>query len=179
VDPGQLTGIAGAVTNTERLRFVYRDGADAETRRHVEPYRLVAAGRRWYLAAFDLDRDDWRLFRVDRIANAQATGARYRPRELPEGDPASFTTSRLYSLAPTYEAVVVVDLPADRVPPHLGAVEPVDEHRSRVRAGADTLEWLAFRFATAGCEFTVEEPRELIDYLRAMNGRVARATESG
>ncbi|GAB1516833.1 helix-turn-helix transcriptional regulator [Actinophytocola sp. KF-1] len=179
VDPGQLTGLAGAITNTERLRFVYRDGADAETRRHVEPYRLVAAGRRWYLAAFDLDRDDWRLFRVDRIANAQATGARYRPRELPEGDPAAFTTSRLYSLAPTYEAVVVVDLPADRVPPHLGAVEPVDDHRSRVRAGADTLEWLAFRFATAGCEFTVEEPPELIDYLGRMAGRVARATGAG
>jgi hypothetical protein len=58
-------------------------------------------------------------------------------------------------------------------------VDPVDEHRSRVRAGADTLEWHAFRFATAGCEFTVEEPRELIDCLRAMNGRVARATDSG
>lgn len=178
VDPSQLTGIAGAVTNSECLRFAYRDNDGTETKRHVEPYRLVAAGRRWYLAAFDLDRDDWRLFRVDRIANALATGARYQPRELPEGDPAAFTTSKLYSLVPTYEAVVVVDLPADRVPPHLGTAEPVDEHRSRVRAGADTLGWLAFRFAAAGCEFTVEEPRELIDYLREMNGRVARATNS-
>lgn len=179
VDPGQLTGIAAAVTNGERLRFAYRDNDGSDSRRHTEPYRLVAAGRRWYLAAFDLDRDDWRLFRVDRIANAQPTGARYTPRELPEGDAASFATSKLHSLVPTYEAVVLVDLPADRVPPHLGTAEAVDEHRSRVRAGADTLAWLAFRFATAGCEFTVEEPAELADYLRALGGRVARATSSG
>jgi predicted DNA-binding transcriptional regulator YafY len=177
VDPSQLTGIAAAVTNQERLRFAYRDGNDDESKRHVEPYRLVSAGRRWYLVAFDLDRDDWRVFRVDRITNSLPTGARSRPRELPERDAATFVTSKLYSTRPTYEAVVVVALPAARVPPHLGAVEPVDEGRSRVRATADTLEWLAFRFVTAGCEFTVEQPPELIDYLRELGGRAARATE--
>jgi predicted DNA-binding transcriptional regulator YafY len=179
VDPGQLTGIAGAVTNRERLRFAYRDHDGGDSTRHVEPYRLVAAGRRWYLVAFDLDRDDWRLFRVDRIANAQPTGARYRPRELPAGDAAAFVAGKLYSSVPTYEAVVLVDLPADRVPPHLGAAEPVDEHRSRVRTAADTLAWLAFRFATSGCEFTVERPRELVDYLRELGARVDRATNPG
>jgi predicted DNA-binding transcriptional regulator YafY len=177
VDPSQLTGIAAAVTNRERLRFTYRNQDSDESKRHVEPYRLVSAGRRWYLVAFDLDRDDWRVFRVDRIADSLPTGARYQPRELPEGDPAAFVTSKLYSSRPTYEAVVVVDLPAARVPPHLGTVEPVDEHRSRVRAAADTLEWLAFRFVTAGCEFTVEHPPELVYYLRKLCGRVDRATK--
>jgi predicted DNA-binding transcriptional regulator YafY len=176
IDPSQLTGIAAAVTNRERLRFSYRDGEGDESKRHVEPYRLVSAHRRWYLVAFDLDRDDWRVFRVDRITKALATGARYQPRELPESDATKMLTSKLYSLLPTYDAVVVVDLPAAKVPPHLGEVEPIDEHRSRVRAGADTLEWLAFRFATAGCEFTVEEPPELVDYLRKLGGRVTRAT---
>jgi predicted DNA-binding transcriptional regulator YafY len=174
VDPSQLTEIAAAVTNRERLRFGYRDGES----RHVEPYRLVSAGRRWYLAAFDLDRDDWRVFRVDRIANAFPTGARYQPRELPGGDPVAFVTGKLYSTLPTYEAVVVVELPAEQVPAHLGTVEPVDERSSRVRARADTLEWLAFRFVTAGCEFTVERPPELVDYLRKLGGRATRATKS-
>jgi predicted DNA-binding transcriptional regulator YafY len=175
VDPSQLTGIAAAVTNHERMRFGYLDNDGTESKRHVEPYRLVSAGRRWYLVAFDVDRDDWRVFRVDRIADMFATGARHTPRELPGKDPAAFVTSRMYSLAPTYDAVVVVDLPAAAVPAHLGAVEPVDEHRSRVRTG-DTLPWLASRFATAGCEFTVEEPPELIDYLRQLGGRIGRAT---
>jgi predicted DNA-binding transcriptional regulator YafY len=176
VDPSQLTGIAAAVTGRERLRFAYRDGDGDGSKRHVEPYRLVSAGRRWYLVAFDLDRDDWRVFRVDRIADSLPTGARYQPREVPGGDPAAFVTSKLYSVVPTYEAVVLVELPAADVPAHLGAVEPVDEHRSRVRAGADTLEWLAFRFATSGCEFTVEQPAELVAYLRELGGRVDRAT---
>ena len=69
-----------------------------------------------------------------------------------------------------------MDLPAARVPPPLSAVEPVDERRSRVRASADTPEWLAFRFATAGWEFTVEEPPEPADHPRRLGGRVARAT---
>ncbi len=178
VDPGQLTEIAAAVTNRERLRFAYRDSAGTTSKRHVEPYRLVSAGRRWYLVAFDVDRDDWRVFRVDRIAGSFATGARYTERALPEGDPATFVTSKLYSSAPTYEAVVLVELPAADVPAHLGTIEPVDDRRSRVRAAADTLEWLAFRFATAGCEFTVERPPELVDYLRSLAGRVDRATRS-
>jgi len=177
VDPGQLTGIAAAVTNRERLRFGYLDNDGVGSKRHVEPYRLVSAGRRWYLVAFDVDRDDWRVFRVDRIADVFATGARYPARELPEKDAAAFVTSRMYSLAPTYDAVVVVALPAAAVPAHLGAAEPVDEARSRVRA-ADTLPWLAFRFATAGCEFTVEQPPELVAYLRELGDRVGRATES-
>jgi len=177
VDPGQLTEIAAAVTNRERLRFAYADHVGTTSRRRVEPFRLVSAGRRWYLLAFDLDRDDWRVFRVDRIAEAFATGARFAPRE-PVEDPAAFVTSKMYSSAPTYEAVVLVDLPAAEVPPHLGTTEAVDERRSRVRAGADTLEWLAFRFATAGCEFTVESPPELAAYLRGLAGRVDRATKS-
>lgn len=177
VDPGQLTEIAAAVTNREKLRFAYSDHVGTTSKRQVEPFRLVSAGRRWYLVAFDLDRDDWRVFRVDRIAEAFATGARFQQRE-PVDDPATFVTDKLYSSAPTYEAVVLVDLPAAEVPPHLGTAEAVDERRSRVRAGADTLEWLAFRFATAGCEFTVEEPPELVDYLRKLGGRVDRATKS-
>ena len=51
--------------------------------RRVEPYRLVATGRRWYLLAFDLDRDDWRTFRVDRMTEVRARRA-VRPREAPD-----------------------------------------------------------------------------------------------
>jgi predicted DNA-binding transcriptional regulator YafY len=181
VDPSQLTGIAAAITNHERLRFAYESSwsnGGAESRRHTEPNRLVSAGRRWYLVAYDVERDDWRLFRVDRITNAFATGARFTPRELPESDAAAFVTSKLYSLAPTYDAVVTVHLPAAAVPAQLGEVEPIDEHRSLVRAGADTVEWLAFRFCAAGCEFEVHEPPELVEYVAALSGRAARATQS-
>ncbi|MCL2729080.1 MAG: YafY family transcriptional regulator, partial [Actinomycetia bacterium] len=80
VDPAALTVLAGAIANHERVRFAYRAGDGAESRRHAEPQRLVASGRRWYLVAWDLDRDDWRMFRVDRLSDVTATGARAAPR---------------------------------------------------------------------------------------------------
>ena len=74
----------------ERLRFAYRAGDGTESRRVTEPYRLVSTGRRWYLVAYDLDRADWRTFRVDRVSEPFATGARFAPRELPTGDAAEY-----------------------------------------------------------------------------------------
>ena len=66
----------------------------SRTARLVEPHRLVSLGRRWYLVAWDLDRADWRSFRVDRLTDPVATGARFRPREMPGGDAAAFVRGR-------------------------------------------------------------------------------------
>lgn len=71
---GTLTVMASTVAGHERLRFSYRAKDGAESRRVVEPYRLVSTGRRWYLVAYDLDRGDWRTFRVDRVNDPFATG---------------------------------------------------------------------------------------------------------
>jgi predicted DNA-binding transcriptional regulator YafY len=174
VDPAHLTLLAAAIANRERVRFTYRTVEGTEGRRSVEPHRLVSAVRRWYLVGFDIDRDDWRIYRVDRIGEPAATGARIVPRELPERDPAAFVTSKLYSTVPTYAAVATLDLPA--APRHLGGEStPLSDGRCRWEAPADTLEWLAFRLLTLGCEFEVHEPPELVDHLRAVAGRAGRA----
>jgi len=75
VDPDLLTAACQA---HEGVRFGYQQNT-----RRVEPYRLVHTGRRWYLLAFDLDRDDWRTFRVDRIDSAPLPGPRFTPRPEP------------------------------------------------------------------------------------------------
>src|SRR5271154_6956728 len=67
VDAETLTSIAGACRDYEKLRFTYRSRDGAASEREVEPHRLVHTGRRWYLAAWDSGRNDWRTFRVDRI----------------------------------------------------------------------------------------------------------------
>src|SRR4051812_41887703 len=82
-DPGALTTIALACRDSERLRFSYTATGGQHTARHVEPHRLVWLGRRWYLVAYDLIRQDWRTFRVDRLTAPHPTGARFRTRELP------------------------------------------------------------------------------------------------
>jgi predicted DNA-binding transcriptional regulator YafY len=183
VDPRNLVVLAGAAANRERLRFAYTSGDGTWSRRQVEPYRLVVAGRRWYLLAYDNDRDDWRIFRADRIGEPQATGVRVPPRVPPEQDPAEFVTGKLYSGAPTYGVVATLRLPAGQVAQRLGAaateIEPVDEESCRLRGAADTLEWLAARLLMLGCEFTVHEPPELREHLRDLGARATRASGAG
>ncbi|OLF13847.1 transcriptional regulator [Actinophytocola xinjiangensis] len=177
VDPEILTLAAAAIANRERVRFAYRAGDGARSRRQVEPHNLVSAGRRWYLLAHDLDRDDWRVYRLDRVSDPVATGARFTPRAVPGGDAAAFVTARMYSTVPSFQAVVTLHLPAADVPPHLGGrVTPVDDGRCRWESVADTVEWLAFRLLTLGCEFDAHEPAELVEHLATVSARAARAT---
>ncbi|WP_040926628.1 helix-turn-helix transcriptional regulator [Saccharomonospora marina] len=180
IDPETLTVLATATEGRERLRFRYRAGDGAESNRQVEPYRLVSMGRRWYLLGFDTGRDDWRIFRVDRIEAPLLTGARFAPRDLPAEDAAAYVTSKLYSLAPTYRAVVTLHAPADVVRARWGGaggeVTPLEEHTCRLRSHTDTVEWLGFRLTMLGVDFEVHEPPQLVEYLRALGERAVRAS---
>ncbi|MEV5892808.1 helix-turn-helix transcriptional regulator [Nonomuraea fuscirosea] len=175
LDPGLLAALAMAVRGGERVRFAYRANDGAVRRRLVDPHRLVAAGRRWYLLGHDLDRDDWRIFRLDRVGELQATGARIVPREPPGGDAAAYVAERLYSVAPTYEAVVTLRCAATEPVRALGEVTPQGEGACRVRMHADTLDWLAFRLLALDCEFEVHDPPELVARLRTLAARLTRA----
>ncbi|WP_455351223.1 helix-turn-helix transcriptional regulator [Streptomyces sp. SYSU K217416] len=180
VDPQTLTVMASAVTGQERLRFAYRAGDGTESRRRAEPVRLVSTGRRWYLVAYDLDREDWRTFRVDRVSEPFATGARFAPRELPAGDAAEFIKRSMSRLQPAYRVEISFAAPAAlvaaRLPAALGAPEPVDEHTCRLRAeSTDSPEWLALRLALLDVEFTVREPAALVEYVARLGGRLTRA----
>ncbi|MGW3957112.1 helix-turn-helix transcriptional regulator [Streptomyces sp. NPDC004752] len=180
IAPETLTVMAAAVAGRERLRFAYRAGDGSQSRRLTEPYRLVSTGRRWYLVAYDLDRDDWRTFRVDRVREPFATGTRFAPRELPTGDAAEYLRRSIQRRQETYGFVVAFAAPANvvapRLPAWLGTPEPTDGQGCVVRGtSGDPVEWLALRLALAGPEFTVQEPPELIECVRELAGRLARA----
>ncbi|GAA2028334.1 hypothetical protein GCM10009839_29230 [Catenulispora yoronensis] len=98
VDIADLTEIAGAVTARQTLRFGYLAADGSQTRRHVEPYRLVPTRRRWYLVAYDPDRADWRVFRLDRVAAPMATGMRFPERETPFEDAVAYVNDRIAGL---------------------------------------------------------------------------------
>lgn len=121
VDPDVLTVIASACRDHERLRFDYRAHSGAATRRSVEPYRLVNDRRRWYLVAWDVDRDAWRTFRVDRIEPRTPAGPRFTPRALPPDPEITARVAREAGEATwRYRARVIVHAPAsyvrDRLP---------------------------------------------------------------
>ncbi|TQK45123.1 HTH domain-containing protein [Streptomyces sp. SLBN-118] len=179
IDPHTLTVIAGAATGRERLRFGYRAGDGTETKRQTEPYRLVSTGRRWYLVAYDVGREDWRTFRVDRISEPCATGARFVPRELPTGSAAELLGHTM-SRQPELDIDVSFEAPASfvaaRLPDTLGAPVATGEETCRLRTrAADSLEWLALRLALVDCEFTVHGPRPLAEYMTDLGARLTRS----
>ncbi|MFE0423573.1 helix-turn-helix transcriptional regulator [Streptomyces sp. NPDC058953] len=181
VSPGTLTVIAGAASGRERLRFGYRAGDGTESKRLVEPYRLVSTGRRWYLVAYDIDREDWRTFRVDRVTEPFATGARFTPRELPTGSGAELLKATMSGWARAeYAFDVSFEAPAAfvtaRLPGHLGAPVATGDESCRLRnRSSDSVEWLALRLALVDCEFTVHGPPELASYVRDLGARLSRA----
>ncbi|MGR6918860.1 helix-turn-helix transcriptional regulator [[Actinomadura] parvosata] len=89
-----LVALSAAVHAREVLRFGYATQDEEAPPRRAEPHHLVTWGGRWYLVAWDLDREDWRTFRADRITPRTPTGPRFAPRELPGGTVAAFVAGR-------------------------------------------------------------------------------------
>ena len=178
VDPEVLTTLALACRDTERVRFSYTAAGGEQTGRHVEPHRLVLLGRRWYLVGYDLDRQDWRSYRLDRLAAPNGTGVRFRARELPGGDAAAFVRAGVQSARTGYDIEVIVEAPAPVVRERIGrwaSVTEIDAGRCRVRMTADMLEWPVLGLGMVGADFQVISPPELIEWMRDWGARFSRA----
>lgn len=178
VDADTLTTVAQACRDEERIAFHYTARDGAETLRTAEPHRLVAVGRRWYLVAYDLTRFDWRSFRLDRLSDARATGARFRPRTLPAEDAAEYVRASLAGAADTIVIEGLVEAPLARVEEAIGRwaqLEAVDADRTRARITAEGPEWGLFALAAAGAPFRVEAPEAAVALAAEWGDRFARA----
>jgi predicted DNA-binding transcriptional regulator YafY len=178
VDPQCLTVVAAACRDHECLRFAYRARDQADTRRQVEPHALVNAGRRWYLVAWDLVREDWRTFRLDRVTEPVPAGKRFTPRRIPGNDPAAYVERSLQTATYRYEARVTVHAPADELRRRRwlgGEVAAIDDASCEYRTSDDNLDWLAMRIAMIGADFEVHEPPELVAKLAELGDRISRA----
>lgn len=182
-DAGVLTTAALACRDSERLRFCYTAASGAASSRHAEPYRLVLLARRWYLVCYDLGRQDWRSFRADRIDALEGTGARFRPRELPAADAATFVRAGIASAASAgYDVDADVDAPAALVRERIGrwsVVQEAGHGRCRVRISTDSLEWAAMALGVTGAPFRVRAPAELAGLLADWGRRFTDAAATG
>jgi predicted DNA-binding transcriptional regulator YafY len=177
VDADALLALARSARDRLRVELTYTAAGGQPAVRRVEPYQLVATGRRWYLLAFDLDRDDWRTLRLDRMADVRATTFRFPAREAPD---AAAYVQRSVTVSPyRHEARVLVHAPAaavrERIPPTVGTVEPLDDGTCRVVAGGNSLEALAWHFGSLGHAFIVEAPEELREATAAFGARLVAA----
>lgn len=185
---GVLMALSAAVQAREVLRFDHAPARAAATAageapppRRVEPHHLVARGGRWYLVAWDLDREDWRVFRADRITPRTPTGPRFTPRDLPGGDVAAFLTGRFRGSDGSGDwpcrGTAVLGLPASAVSPHAadGTVEELGPDRCRLTMGAWSWPSLAAAFCLYDADIEVVGPPALEEAFAGLADRCAGA----
>lgn len=182
VDADVLVALAQACDGHERVAVAYRDRDGRPSERRLEPYRLVATGRRWYLVAHDLDAEDWRTFRVDRVDTARRTGHRFVPDPAPP-DAAAMVAKAITTAPYRYQATLAFKgtTPAvlrRMVPPTVGVVREVDGG-CVLTTGANDLGSLAGHLVALGLDFEVTDPPELRRHLRTVAVRLRKATGAG
>jgi predicted DNA-binding transcriptional regulator YafY len=179
VDPEDLMAIAAACRDRLRLRFDYRAHDGTEGVRVTEPHRLVNGGGRWYLIGWDVDRADWRTYRVDRMRPRVPTGPRFAPRQAPDVDLARYLAEGVSTRAYRYQALVTVGLPAEvaarQIPATVGVLEAVDGDSCLLHIGANSLDEMALYLGLFRFPFVVQRPPELITTLRELADRLAAA----
>jgi predicted DNA-binding transcriptional regulator YafY len=178
--PDTLVALSTAIRAREVLRFDYA-GDRGEQRRRVEPHHIVTSDGRWYLVAWDLEMDDWRTFRADRITPRVPTGPRFTPREVPGGDVHSFVAARFKGSerdnAWPCVGSVTLHLPASRVRPFAGdgTVEELGADRCRYTAGSWSWVALAASLGRFDAEMEAVHPPELAEAFEQLAARYARA----
>ena len=179
VDPTTLATLATAARNAERVEFSYRDRAQATEDRLVEPAQLVMLGRRWYLAAYDLNRHDWRTFRVDRVSEARGTGRHFNPKPIPTGDAVDYVRNSISSALATTAFVVEVAAPAAIVRERFGqwaTASELDAETCRMEVSSENFEWPTTMLVALGVDFTVVSPPEFRRHLAEAGERFTRCT---
>jgi predicted DNA-binding transcriptional regulator YafY len=186
VDTERLIAVGTAVRAREVLRFDYEPAAGSPPApengfvppRRVEPHHVVTWGGRWYLVAWDLDRADWRTFRVDRMTPKTPTGPRFTPRELPAADVATFISERFRRPAWPVEGEALLDAPAADVARWLrgdAVVEELGPGRCRVVLGSWSWTGLAATLGMLDVDIEIVGPPELRDAARRLSQRYAAA----
>lgn len=74
--------IRDAIQNRRHIsfRYYYEKG---ESQRTIEPYRLIFKWSAWYVWGYCLQRQDFRLFKLNRLWNLETSTNIFAPRELP------------------------------------------------------------------------------------------------
>jgi predicted DNA-binding transcriptional regulator YafY len=177
-ESGVLSTIAQACRDYERLTFDYISRGGDPSERHVDPHRLVLLGRRWYLVAWDLDRSDWRTFRLDRLTDPQGTGGHFPSRELPTGDAAQFVRDAIGSMPRRYVVEVIIQASAEVTRQRIGrgaSIEELGTDRCLLRMASESLDWPMMALSATEAEFEVLSPPEFIAHLRERSVRFSRA----
>lgn len=181
VDPSTLATLAQACRDREEVRFAYERKDGEASDRLVQPEQLVSVGRRWYLMAWDVRRDDWRTFRLDRLADPRLAGVRFGPRPLPAKTAADYVMGSIRSVPMAFAATVTVEASRDEVIDVArwldSDLQEVAENRCQVAMKADTVGWLVSNISMLAIRFPVrvDAADEVLDLLATTGERMQNA----
>ena len=183
IDADVLATLAGACRDRTQLRFPYIARDEKATQRNTEPHAVVYSGYRWYLVAFDLDRDDWRTFRIDRIRGRLRPGGRGQRRTVPGGDPAAFVKERLRGIREGDGVAVPGRVRVrgtaakirGRIPAHYATVEPDGDDACIVSSQRQWTHSFLVWMATLDEPMEVLDPPELVEAARVLAARLSAA----
>ncbi|MFZ4736231.1 MAG: helix-turn-helix transcriptional regulator [Bradymonadia bacterium] len=184
IDFGVLTTVAGACRDGVEVRFAYSDAVGAVIERTVEPLRLVHARLRWYLVAWDVDRADFRTFRLDRVTGgtAELQGRRFIPREPPGGFEA-YVARSLVSAPCRFHARLLLHGAvaewAETLPSWLGTLEAYAPDRTLLTVSADREASLLALIVHVDAPFELLEPQSLAPAIEAMARRMLAGVVTG
>ena len=184
IDSDALAILAIACRDREEVRFDYRRRDGEDSRRLVEPHQMVTVGRRWYLVAWDLRREDWRTFRLDRLSDAAQAGRRFTAREIPGGDAADFVATSLSSIPREAEALVAVGAPYTQVEdvPRWTDHRVVETETDNcvVRLRTENIDWLVLTIAHIAltAPTTVIEPADVANAVGQLAERLTGLADS-
>ncbi len=176
----QVGIIAEAIAHRETMTFGYTDAHGESTDRRVEPYRQVHHLLRWYLLGWDLERDDWRVFRLDRLTDPRRTGDRYAVRPLPAESALEYLRQGLHrGKEPVH---LLIKAPAADVADVLkfqdAEIHAATDQETDVSVAVDSWQWLILNLAFLDADFQIEEGTRFAQSCRAFGERLLAATSA-
>lgn len=179
-----LGELALACRDHERVRFTYTAASGEVTKRRVEPHALAPADRHWYLLCWDVEKGDWRTFRVDRLDGVEHTRVLFEPRPLTaeEVEEFIFVARSWQRQAVEADAVMELDLATMRELFGQWGQGASAEDESRTRwpvGGSDFRETMyGLSWIPAGVEYTTDLASPARDELRETLQRMLRALDA-
>ncbi|MGO2585543.1 MAG: helix-turn-helix transcriptional regulator [Brachybacterium tyrofermentans] len=175
-----LIALATAVRDGLRVRLDYEKVDGERGERRIEPRRVLSVDGRWYLFAWDLDREDWRTFRLDRMHAVHPSTFSITPRPTPDIE----ATVRESITVGGYATAVVARIrrplhEVEKLIPVRSATVTADgEGACIVRAGSDSsdLRWVAMHLISLGGPIEVIQPPELLTLLQEISAGAGAAT---
>lgn len=171
-----MTTLASAIHHRRLVTFDYAGAAGGTTGRRVEPYRQIHHSLRWYLLAWDTDKRDWRVFRIDRVSDLRDLGRIFAPRRLPADTGIDYLRQGLHERR--HRVVLTVEAPmtaaADAFKYQDVELTPIGQNRTRAVLMLDSWPWLLLHLAILDTEFTIDEPADFRVACRQFAARLTR-----